>query len=105
MNAHHFFFVRYGQPKRTLPSTVNLTGKVVAGFLVLERLLKFINDSLTLVEGNPDFSEIHCNDGVSVSLVVNGQKSRINYEVYGAAMTPKKMGSVSPLKVLFPTHF
>ena len=52
---------------------VNLSGIVVTGFLVLEQLLKFINDSLTLVEGNPDFSEIHFNDGVSVSLVVNGQ--------------------------------
>ena len=65
--------VRDTQPKRSLLSTVNLNGIVLAGFLLLEQLLKFINDSLTLVMGNPDFSEIHFNYGVSVSLVVHGQ--------------------------------
>lgn len=72
VNSHHFWLYDILNQKG-VSLAVNLSGIVIAGFLVLEQLLKFINDSLTLVEGNPDFSEIHFNDGVSLSLVVNGQ--------------------------------
>ena len=98
VSSHHFWFYDILNQKG-VSLAVNLSGIVVAGFLVLEQLLgpvvrslvsanrwlrgiktyrfpwcltlvnanhassnpglKFSNDSLTLVEGNPDFSEIH----------------------------------------------
>lgn len=54
VNSHHFWLYDILNQKG-VSLAVNLSGIVVAGFLVLEQLLKFISDSLTIGRGESRF--------------------------------------------------